>query len=77
MSISFRVAFLSVAVLGFSIGMAGCGGPDNEKAATTNADGTPTKDVTSGPVKSADEIYKETQKKTGSAGLMESKGYKK
>ena len=77
MSVSFRVAFLSVAVLGFSIGMAGCGGPDNEKGVATNADGTATKDVTSGPVKSADEIYKASQKNTGSAGLMESKGYKK
>ncbi len=76
MKLSTSVVRLSLTSFGLALALAGCGGPDNEKSATTNTDGTATKDVTSGPVKSADEIYKDMSKNS-SNDLMQTKGYRK
>jgi len=55
-----RFVSLSLAAFSLSLVLAGCGGPDNEKKAMTNADGTPTKiENPTGPVpKSSEEGYK-------------------
>jgi len=53
-----KAARLSLAALGLSLVLAGCGGPDNEKTGSLTAEGTPTKDATQGPKKSPDELYK-------------------
>jgi cytochrome oxidase Cu insertion factor (SCO1/SenC/PrrC family) len=57
-----RFVSLSVAALGLSVVLVGCGGPDNEKKAMTNADGTPTKiESPTGPVpKTSEDGYKAT-----------------
>jgi hypothetical protein len=62
-----KVMCLSVLSLSFSLALAGCGGPDNEKTSMTNADGTPTKieGAPSGPT-SADQ-YNSASKVGGSA----------
>ena len=77
MTFSTRLACLSVAALGLTIGVAGCGAEDNAKTAQTNSDGTATKVISSGPAKSAEDQYKDMQSKTGGNNLMQSKGYKK
>lgn len=77
MTFSTRLACLSVAALGLTISVAGCGADDNAKTSQTNSDGTATKVISDGPVKSAEDQYKDMQSKTGSNDLMKTKGYKK
>jgi len=58
-----RFVSLSLAAFGLSVVLVGCGGPDNEKKAMTNADGSPTKieAPAAGPApKNSDEGYKNT-----------------
>src|SRR6266481_933642 len=69
-----KVACLAVAALGFSMFLAGCGGPDNEKVGDLTTDGKPTP-VTAAPApapKSSDDAYKSTQQ-----NLQATPGYPK
>jgi hypothetical protein len=68
-----KVVCLAVLSLTFSLALAGCGGPDNEKTSLTNPDGTPTKIEGTPSPTSADQYNSSTKPGTLAPGYGQKK----